>query len=83
MLARITSRGDPGGEETVYSFIEAGKRDMYFYDIYIFFPTFPCISRDCVRFVSFCETKYKNAAPQNVPLGAHAPIVPALLRHCR
>ena len=31
----------PGGEETVDSFIEAGKRDMYFYDIFIFIPTFP------------------------------------------
>ena len=33
--------GDPGDEETVDSFIEAGKCDMYFYDIFIFFPTFP------------------------------------------
>ena len=36
---RESHLGAPGGEETVDSFIEAGKRDMYFYDIFIFFPT--------------------------------------------
>ena len=51
-------------------------RDYTYERLHYFFLLFPYISRDCVRFASLCETKCQNAAPENVVLGARAPIAP-------
>ena len=40
------------------------------------FLLFPCISRDCVQFMSLCETKYQNAALKTCRWGHMPPIVP-------
>ena len=83
MFARITSTG-PGGEETVDSFIEAGKRDIsttFFISSY-FSPTFPvvaCDSRHCVK--QNAKQNVKIPPPQSVPLGARVSIAPPLLCH--